>query len=185
MRDRAFTLIEMITLLIIIAVLSAAAVPYYARLRDHADFQRAVGILQGELADARNAAIQAGADCIVRFDPQIDVFEVIVEVADPSADSPAAMLDQSEQVHIPPPRTVGLGEDIAVQEFRPLINQDSQLTNSAENRALTEIRFHEDGSSDGGSIVLISPHGYGARLQIAPQTGAISVQQQEDLDEIQ
>lgn len=175
--NTGFTLIEMITILIIIAIMSSLTVPYYARFRDRADFDRSVSILEGELNNARHSAIQTGADCVVRFDPQIDVFTIAVEVPEAQSDTPAAMQDQPDALRIPPPKSVNIGDNIGVQEFRPLINHDSQSNDTTENRAMTEMRFHEDGSSDGGTITLISPHGFAAQIQITPQSGAVRVQQ--------
>src|SRR2546429_7115710 len=76
---RAFTLIEMIVLIIIIAVVSSVAVPAYSRFNATAKFQSVVRETMAMLDSARLTAIQSGADVTVQFDAQSATFMVVTQ----------------------------------------------------------------------------------------------------------
>src|SRR5437899_2022414 len=87
----AFTLIEMLVLIIIIAVLSSVVVPAYARFHEKAKFHQGVQQMVEFLASAREEALKAGSDAVVRFDPQTEALAFSVETQTPNTDVPTAM----------------------------------------------------------------------------------------------
>lgn len=172
---RAFTLIEMVTLIIIIAVISAVVVPSYTRFRARGEFQSVVETLRGELSEARNLAVQNGTDSVVRFDPQTDVFMVTVDVPDAPTDVPETMQESADAVTAPPPRIVPLAGSVAVREFQVLPPDSQSADSNQQTNGPAEMRFHEDGRSDGGLITLVSEFGYAAQLEVSPLTGVVTV----------
>jgi Tfp pilus assembly protein FimT len=167
--SRAFTLIEMLVLIIILAVLSSILVPASARSFAKARYQHSVQDVVGMLTYARNAAIDSNAESVVRFDAQTDTFVVTVETSSPSADLPTAMQETQEAVQVPESRVGKLADDIMVADFRSF--DQSGETSGAMGQRMAELRFHEDGSSAGGQFVLRSADGYASVVEVAPMTG--------------
>jgi prepilin-type N-terminal cleavage/methylation domain-containing protein len=166
-RPSGFTLVEMIVLIFIIAILSSVAVPAYHRFKAKSVFQATVERTVSLLTWARAAAVESNSDAVLQFDHQSGTFIVSVPPRAPSEDMPAALQEAERLVQPPQPRTSVLGEDVAVAEFS--VNRVNPNTNTPSG--IQEIRFHEDGSSDGARIALVSADGYRAFLHVLPMTG--------------
>lgn len=167
----------MIVLIIIIAVISSVAVPAYARYHAWAGFQRSVRETTALLAEARDRAVQASADCRVRFDAQTETFMVTVETLDSNADLPTA-LQESPDAAPPEPRLFRLGEDIAVADFQ--VYRPSSASASGPGSAAIEFHFYEDGRSDGARFALLSQDGYRALVEVSPATGRVTVRDENE-----
>src|SRR5687767_13530923 len=74
-----FTLIELVVVIIIMAVLSAVAVPSYTKLRDRSKFDGSVQDVITLYRWARDAAVESGLETTVRFDPSTATFVGIAE----------------------------------------------------------------------------------------------------------
>jgi len=172
-RNRGFTLIELITVIIIIAVISSIAVPSYARFLARAEFDKNVRKTAAMLAFARESAIQAAADAIVRFDAQTETFHTAVDRQQPQTDLPVAMQETPES-NSQDVRTFNLSEDMSVSDFH-LFSDPNGLQSNATGAGISELRFHEDGSADGGQFVLHSIHGYAAGIEVSQLTGKVTI----------
>jgi prepilin-type N-terminal cleavage/methylation domain-containing protein len=173
---RGFTLIELIVVIIIMAVLSAVAVPSYTRLRDRSKFDGSVQQIISLYRWAREAAVESGLETTVSFDQQTGSFIAVSEQPEVIADMPTTMLEQreQEQQHAAlPPRIYDLEEDLAVMDFQSYRPEDTFASNSGE--AATTVRFRHDGSCDGGRLILVSASGYRAVIEIAAATGKPSI----------
>ena len=170
MRKRlAFTLIEMLVLIIILAMLSSVVVPASTRFYAKAKFQQSVQDIVGLLAYARSSAIESNTESVVRFDAQTDTFMVTRDSTTPAADVPSALQESQDAAPIPESRISRLGDDIMVADFKSY--DPTGDSNSSMGQKMAELRFHEDGSSSGGQFVLRSMNGYAEIVEVAPMTG--------------
>ncbi len=175
-RSSGFTLIELVVVIIIMAVLSAVAVPSYSRLRERSRFDRSVQDVITLYRWARDAAVESGLETTVRFDAQTATFMGSAEQPQVLADMPTVMIEQQEQQgqQIPrPPRVHELGDDLAVVDFQTYRPEDTVASTGAE--AASTIRYRPDGSCDGGRFRLIAASGYRALIEIAAATGKPSI----------
>jgi prepilin-type N-terminal cleavage/methylation domain-containing protein len=166
-RGRGFTLIEMIVLIIIMAVLSGVVVPSYMRMLAKSRFQQTVQEVVGLFGWARAAAIESNSEAVLRFDHQSGTLAVMVVTPDLTGDLPVALQETERAAVQPIPRTVVLGEDVTIAEFRV----DEVRSSANGRRGVEQIRFHEDGSSDEARIALVSAEGMGIFLHVLPMTG--------------
>ncbi len=176
-RRRAFTLIELIVVIIIIAVVSSLTVPEYFKLHARAKFDRSTQSVIGILAYARDTAVQSGSDTIVRFDPSSETFTITLDQTDTGSDIPLALQQQSIDANVViPPRMEGLGQDVGVTNFQ-VLQPTGQIPTTMPQQQSTpgEFRFHGDGSSDGVQFKLVSSDGYSANIAVAAATGKVSV----------
>jgi Tfp pilus assembly protein FimT len=163
----------MLVLIIIIAVLSAIAVPNYSRFHASMEFKQSVRSVAGLMQYARQAAIQNNADTTVSYDPRAAAFHVVTVVADPGPDQPAALQDSQESTPIPAAYVTQLGEDVVVQDFQVLSGQTGELVQQSGEGP--QITFHDDGTCDGARIILVSSKGYQEEIDVWPTTGRASI----------
>ena len=177
----AFTLIEMLVLIIIIAVLCSVAVPAYARFHSKVKFQQAVQETVNVLAWARDQAIQSGADSTVRFDAQTATFHVAIETPASPTDSPTAMEESGEQSAAPSPsRMLALSDDVAVTDF--VVYSPAVGALDSGMGAQHEIRFHEDGNCDGARFLLRGTGNYAEVIEISPTSGRVTARDAAEIE---
>lgn len=173
--NRGFTLIELVVVIIIMAVLSAIAVPSYTRLHARAKFDGGVQEVISLFRWAREMAVESGFETTVRFDQQSATFIATVQQMEPLMDAPTAVLEQQEREEQPitPPRIYEIGEDLAVADFQSY--RESSTLESRQSFEDTLVRFLHDGSCDGARFVLVSSEGHRAIVEIAAPTGKPSI----------
>ncbi len=173
-QPRGFTLIEMVVVIFIIAIVSSVVVPAYSHMVAKARFQKSVQEVVGLLTWARNAAKQAGADSSVKFDAQSGAFAVTVESAGQVADVPTALQQTQTQegTETQNTRTYKLDEEAIITNFT-MYNGGVQETTQSQTSMPNEIRFHEDGSSNGGQFVMTGIDGHSVGINISPLTGRV------------
>lgn len=167
----AFTLIEMLVVVVIMAVFASVAVPQYLRMLARANFDAALANIVAALQTARDLAIRYAADSAVTFDAQSQTLVVSVPNPAPSMDAPIVMQDQASAEPAPEPRVLNLGEAVTITNFEPF---DASGAGSAAASA-TAIQFHDDGSSTGGRLTIVSADGYAAAVEVAPATGTARI----------
>jgi type II secretory pathway pseudopilin PulG len=167
------TLIEMIVIVIIIAVVSSAAVPAYSRLVQRVAFRQAVTDVADLLAWSRFQASSTGAPVEVHIDAQRD--ELSCEPAPPpgDADLPVELSDKSGEARQPSGRRVQLPDDVRIAEVRTASEGSGAAPTAGDVDTL--VTFEDDGSCDGAGIKIVSRHGYTADLEVAAATGRVFV----------
>ena len=97
------------------------------------------------------------------------------------SNAPVALAEQDATTPaVPEARTFQMPENVTLQAFEAYTEQTEgnggSLSHSASgNQRATELRFYDDGSSDGARIVLVSSEGLEATLEVAALTGHASL----------
>jgi prepilin-type N-terminal cleavage/methylation domain-containing protein len=179
-RDRAFTLIELLIVIIIIAVMASAVVPAWAKFWARTQFDAMTREVQDVFAYAREQAITNDTPSTVRFDPQSETLTVTITQPPPVTDQPAAFgaTDNPAAAQASAePYVVPLGTDFAIAEFN--VNGNNGSGNNLAlggSRGATELQFRGDGTTDGAQITLVGASGYVAHLVVWPGTGRVTVE---------
>lgn len=167
------TLIEMIVIVIIMAVVSSAAVPAYSRVVQRVAFRQAVTDVADLLAWSRYQASASGASVAVHIDAQRD--ELSCEPAAPPGDLdlPVELSTGSADARQPSVRRVRLPEDVRIVEVRKA--SEGSGTADTPGKVDTLVTFEDDGSCEGAAIQIVSRHGYNADLEVAAATGRVFI----------
>jgi Tfp pilus assembly protein FimT len=170
---RAFTLIEMIVLIIIIAVLASVSAPRYAGFLDRARFDDTVGTVTALLGEARAASLRTGGETTVVFDAQTGSLRARTQNPSTTVDLPAELEENpSRDTGAGAVRPVVLPENVTLGDYQsmtPSARQDSQ--NAGVLRIVT---FLGDGGSTGARLLLVSQEGHRRILEISSVTGRVS-----------
>lgn len=176
-RKVAFTLIELLMIIIIIAVVSALVVPAYARYWSKAKFESSVHQIEEMLSDARDKAVELDTTTTVSFNKQSQTFMVMRLLPPAQNDQPSIMSAADQQSDLMSqnvvPTTVSLGGNISVTQFQAG-GFSSSPTNSTAGVSSSEVHFHGDGSSDGAHLSLTNSSGNTADLTIWPANGRLT-----------
>lgn len=179
-RTHAFTIVELITIIVIMMVVASITVPAWSRFHDRVVFERAVARVAAEVNAARESALREGADAFVRYDPQGNAIVVTTSGDVEDTDAPVALQERGEVRRPAGERTTGLLDDVAIAEFTSYAGLDG--TPPSASAGQDTIRFHDDGSSDGGEIVVVSATGRVARIAVLPSTGRVIVEENSDVE---
>ena len=168
--QQAFTLIEMITVIVMLAIISSTVVPAYLRYLTRAEFDKGVQQVRGLLVWAKSEAAKSSHDATVTFDQQSNTITLETQAPDMGTSGPTAISDSSnanptQNLHAP----VELSDKMTIAEFTIT---DPNLQN--QNLGHNQLRFHDDGSCDGATLRLIGPSGDSITLEIAAQTSVIT-----------
>ena len=159
----AFTLIEIMIVVGIIAIVMTVAIPAFVSAQNKRPMRAATEGLMEACATARAQAILRGTLVELRIRPQDYTFDV----------TPAGQAGNSSGSDARPDPKVGEGhavfhvrlpEEIGIEELA--IN--FQLLKEAEAVA---VRFHPNGTSDEFTVVLRSLHGELRKVSLDPVTG--------------
>jgi prepilin-type N-terminal cleavage/methylation domain-containing protein len=181
---RAFTLIEVLVIIIIIAVMASIAVPAYDRFYGRTQFMQSVGEVQDLFAEARQQAIDHDTTATVAFNGQTQTFTVTLEMPPPDTDLPVAVQEtQAQQVVSASPKTqdVRLANNVAVMGFQPGDGMGASPSGSAgggTGNGGPQVQFHGDGTSEGATLELASESGYSARMVLVGSTGQLQVEEE-------
>lgn len=172
----AFTLIELLMIIIIIAMVSAIVVPSYARYWSKAKFESSVHQIEEMLSEAKDKAVELDTTTTVSFDKQSQTFTVMSILPPAQNDQPSSMSASDQQSSLMSqkniPTTISLGGDIGVVQFQA--GGASPSSNSGVATTSSALHFHGDGSSDGARIVLASSTGNSTNLTIWPANGRLT-----------
>ncbi len=167
-RSSAFTLIELIVVIIIIAIMSSVVVPAYARFWERTHFDVAVGAVKDLFAYAREQAVANDTTATVAFDSQNEALVAVVMPQAPPTDQPVALAEadnsDTQPGLLPPPlrRVLSLGTEMAITRFATGVGDGKPV-----------VRFRGDGTCDGAEITLVSANGYATHLFVSPATGRV------------
>ena len=174
MHRSAFTLIEMLVLIIIMVVLSAAVVPVYSRLRDRSAFDAYMGDLTGFFTQMRAIAVEEGCNVTVTFDPQSESFRATAETGDMSGDMPTSFEDSGEGAPGMFERVFTLPGDFAITDLE--VFGPEVYANASTAGGGTVIVFREDGTCDGLRFTVVRDTGAGATVTVWPSTGLVEIE---------
>jgi Tfp pilus assembly protein FimT len=170
-RNNAFTLIEMIILIMIIAVMSSVAAPAFSRFHTRQKFRQVVEDVRSLLAGAQQSALQTGSDCIVQFNQQSEVFTAAVDNAEVVVDMPSAMQETAEHHQQVQPRVLRLPDSVGVSDFQVLQTAPDGTLIPVQN-AQPIIRFYSDGTADAARIAIMSnTDGYTLAVRVDAANG--------------
>jgi prepilin-type N-terminal cleavage/methylation domain-containing protein len=201
---KGFTLIELVTIIIIIALLSSIAVPAYTRLTAHVNYLLEVQKLRSFLLDARGHAVKYHTTVTVTWDPSQGTFTETEDQYIPDTDQPTALSSSNsglqnqlnttgapfaqnsqgsypngQNLNAQQTNTFTLEDGMDVSDF-----QTDSSTISAANMAILQssgqnvnntIQFNPDGSCTQTSFSLVSQDGYGTSFQFYPPTGRLEI----------
>lgn len=148
-RARAFTLVEVIVVLVIIGVLAAISLPRFAAFYSHRRMQLVVRKIVADLAYAQHLARLKGANQKVSFAISSDMYE-LKGVQD--LDHPG-------------------------QEYRVTLSDEpyvAQIT-SADFGGDSNLEFNLYGVPDSGGTIVVERGSHGFRLTIDAETGEVTV----------
>ncbi len=171
---RAFTLIELIVIIVIISVTAGILVPRFTDYYQRAKFSGVVRDIRDLLAEAHDRAVTLDTSTIVTFDPGSQLFDLQVTPPLPLTDLPSALAEEAQSVSAGEHRGYTLREDFTVSQFRPL----TQPASTASPKAAEGVTFHSDGTGDGVEVVVSSAFGFGAKITVSPSTGQTIVEEQ-------
>ena len=152
---RGFTVVEMITVTIIIAVLASIVVGRLQNSRDGIQFQKAIQNIESSANKAKSQAIQTGQTYVLTFDDSTQSLKV----------EPFNTTDSTNEVAPPDnPENAGLGSGWSVYEVRK---------SDGSTESTLSIKFYADGSAETKSAEF---HSAGAAVTISvKQSGSIDV----------
>ena len=167
--SRAFTLIEMIVLIIIVAILASIAAPRYSGFMDRAAFERTTEEIVALLAQTREAALRSGGEARVVVDSQIGMLRSEVDGSPPDTDVPSDLIEaDSVRDALVRPRPVMLPDDVVIVDR---VEFDPPADERRSSRTITLVAFREDGTSTGARVAIASRDGRRAVLETSPSTG--------------
>ena len=169
MMKRAFTLIELITIIVIIAVTAGILVPSFTGYYNHSKFNGVVRDIRDLLAEAHDRAISKDTTTRITFDAGRQLFDLQVTPPLPPTDLPVVYADEGREVSPGERRGYVLREGFEAT-LRP-------LTQSAQTQETSKaVTFHSDGSNDGVEVIVASVFGYRAKITVMPTTGQTLVE---------
>jgi prepilin-type N-terminal cleavage/methylation domain-containing protein len=180
---RAFTLIELLIVIIIIAVMAAVVIPSYIRYLSHVRFQGKVREVQDIFGYAREQAVALNTTVTLHFDQQLECFTAEVTPPSPINDEPTSFVsaessDTSTTQSAPAPRTVQLDPSESVGEFSisgALAGTSSSTTAPSSPTSPTDLHFLEDGTVEGMTMTVSNSEGAYASFTLWPSTSRLTM----------
>ncbi|HLV80780.1 MAG TPA: prepilin-type N-terminal cleavage/methylation domain-containing protein [Chthonomonadaceae bacterium] len=186
-RSHAFTLIELMVVILIIATFASIIVPAYARYWTGVRLQAKAAEIRDLFAYAREQAVQQDTTATLTFHPQTQVFTLTFDPAPPPSDAPAALssadasgANRSGQATQLPPREVDMGDAFAIRGFQAGSSSSAPAASAADNTNGQEdgIHFQGDGTTlEHAEFTLVNPSGDSVHMVLWPATGRLTVEE--------
>ncbi len=175
-RDRGFTLIEIMVVIVIIAVTASILVPAYGKIYAKQKFNSDVAAVENIVTWAHLTAVAQDEDVTLSVNSQQGVLTAEGPPPIPSADEPQAF----QQSAVP---SVNSGQPL---QHLVLIHETTRVRLQANAGPIAaggggvgqQIVFHGDGTCDGGDLAMMDVSGNEVLLHIDAATS--QVHQQED-----
>lgn len=171
----AFTLIELMVVILIIAVVSAVIVPAYGGFYAKSRFDGEIKRIQDFVAEARARAVAGDTTVTLHFERGADVFTISVDTLPQQNDLPTALLEDSGRNQIGDIDPYHVNDEFRVENFTV---QGTGSANPASGRTgISDVQFRGDGTSDGAEMSILSRDGLAAHLIISPVDGQLKIDQ--------
>ena len=173
---RAFTLIELMVVILMIAVMAGVIVPAYSHYYMKAQFDSTARQVQDIFAFAREQAIVRDTTVTVSYDPQTHAFTAQVAPPQTQTDLPVAL---AGAVNADGSTSQG-GETQKSCRLDPDVNIGSFSVSSAASGTAggpsggNQLHFLGDGTVEGATLSITSGNGYAAQFQLWPATGRLT-----------
>lgn len=173
---RAFTLVELMVVILMIAVMAGVVVPAYNHYFAKAQFEGTARQVQDIFAFAREQAILRDTTVTVSYDPQNHAFLAQVAPSQPQTDLPVALANtvnpdgtatQSGETQ----KAFQLNSEVNVASFSVSSNPNATTAPSGNGN---QLHFLADGTVEGAMLALTSADGYTAQYQLWPATGRLT-----------
>ena len=153
-RRRHYTVVELVTVIVILGLVSAVAVSRFRRMPAFLSLDSKVSGLKKLMAQARNNAVCQGKNTQLVFDAEKRLFYMPKTQAEAEDDSQKST---SSQMHIP-------------KEIKLKINGKELEDESSKD---TVFNFYPDGTGGGNSITMqLKKHAF--KITVSPLSGSIS-----------
>lgn len=165
----AFTLIELIVVILIVALMSGIVVPAYARFFARERFNSTVAAIQDIAAWASQRAVTLDETVTLAYDPSSRAFLAQAPPVSPS-DAPQVMTQTSNPASastLPDTRTYQLPRDMRVDGLHV------QPISAASGSAPNTLHFYADGTCDPAQLAVVSADGYSETLIALPATSRL------------
>lgn len=181
---RAFTLIELIVVIVMIAIMASVIVPAYGRFYAKSKFEQAAQQVQDIFSYAREQAITRDTTVTVRYDSSRHAFTA--QIAPPlqtqtQADLPVALsgkvnADGTAMQSGETERSARLNDETTVTSFSVGSNPtNTQTTGSSAPGSGNQLHFQSDGTVENATLELAGADGANvAKYQLWPASGRIS-----------
>ena len=189
-RSHAFTLIELMVVILIIATFASIVVPAYGRYWVGVRLQAKAAEIQDLFAYAREQAVTQDTTATLTFHPQGQVFTLTFDPAPPPSDAPVALAtpnasgdngtNSASQI---PPREVDMGNEFAIKNFQAGPSASAPASgvnnaNSQSNNQGDDIHFQGDGTTlEHAEFMMVNPSGSSIHMVLWPATGRLTVEE--------
>lgn len=178
---RAFTLIELMVVIVMIAVMAGTIVPAYNRFYAKSQFENSVRQVQDIFAWAREQAITRDTTVTVTYDAQRHAFTAQTAPGQPQSDLPVALAStiNSDGTAAQPgesQRSAPVNPEINITTFSVGTNPNSSQTpnDATPSRSSgNQLHFLSDGTVESANLEMMNADGYGAAFQLWPATGRL------------
>lgn len=175
---RAFTLIELMVVILLIAVMASIVVPAYSRFYAKSQFENTARQVQDIFAFAREQAIFRDTTVTVTYAPQNHAFLAQVAPPQPQTDLPVALLSGDS----PNGGMASGGESQKSYQMDPDVNIGAFSVSNNPNSSTgadgsgsgTVLHFLSDGTVESATLTITSADGHVAQFQLWPATGRLS-----------
>ncbi len=175
---RAFTLIELMVVILLIAVMASIVVPAYSRFYAKSQFENTARQVQDIFAFAREQAIVRDTTVTVTYDPQNHAFLAQAAPPEPQTDLPVALSATDSPnggmtAGGESQKSYQMDPDVSIGAFSVSSNPNSG-TDAGGSGSGNKLHFLSDGTVESATLTITSADGNRAQFQLRPATGRLS-----------
>lgn len=160
MKDRGFTLVELVIVLVLISLTVALVTPSLSRFAKRVELKTAAQKVSGILRYFRSESIHKGKVYQVQFDS--DLREVRVQALEEEGEG-----EKAEEVARVLKKSYSLPSGIQMKEVK--------IPSAEFPSDVPAIEFYPNGGSNGGSVILEAEDQKGYRIRVRFLTGIVEV----------
>ena len=171
----AFTLIEMVVVILIIAALSSLVAPAYSRFWGRTKYDSTLKEVEDIFAYSREQAILHDTTTTLRYEAQSQTFRATITPSAPITDQPSAYQEGDNPTQsnaaMPTEQTARIAINYEITDFHRRSGKDKPESRSNE----TEVHFYGDGTTEGATFTLTDRNEeHAVHLTLWPGTGRLT-----------